>query len=216
VANDYTSSTDAFAEIVEGGYTSSTDYSTVYEPAMANFVTSASRLIDAEMGRWDGFFYPSTDTTTDYYDGSGLEEQEINEFVSISSVAVAEQGGVSSTNYTAWTENTDFLTWPYNASRLGKPITKLVIDTIDGSKAAFYRYQKSVKVIGVPGYATSSPAIIVQAAKMQAIRWFMRAKQGYQDTGATVEIGQMTFKGKLELDPDIKALLWPLKLELSR
>jgi len=211
MANSYTSSTDAFADISEGNY-SSTD--TVLNAVMVGFVTAASRLIDKEMGRWDGFFYPTTDSSTDYYDGSGLEAQEIDEYASISSVAVAEQGGVSSTNYTAWTENTDYLTWPYN--RRGKPITKLVLDVIDGQKGGFYRYQKAVKVVGIPGYSLTPPDIVALACKMQAIRWFMRAKQGYQDAGANVEIGSMTFKGKLELDPDIKALLWLLKLELER
>ena len=43
----------------------------------------------------------------------------------------------------------------------------------------------------------------------------MRAKQGWNDTGATVELGGMTFKGQTQLDPDVKAMLYPLKLELS-
>jgi len=220
VPNDYTSSTDVFADIPEGNYASSTDFTTVYKPAMDNFVTVASRLIDAEMGRWGGFFYPTTDASTDfYYDGSGLEEQEIDEFVSISAVAVAEQGGVSSTCYTAWTENTDYLVWPYNATAKGRPLTKLVIDVIDGSKAAWYRYQRAVKVTGVPGYSATPPDIIVQACKLQAVRWFFKAKQGYQEQGASVEFGSMRFTASStapKLDPDIKALLWPIKLELER
>ena len=73
-----------------------------------------------------------------------------------------------------------------------------------------------MKIVGKPGYSASVPDVVALATRMQAVRWFMRAKQGYQDTGANVEIGQMTFKGKLELDPDIKALLWPLKMELDR
>jgi hypothetical protein len=44
----------------------------------------------------------------------------------------------------------------------------------------------------------------------------MRAKQGYQDTGAQAEIGGLTFSKKLELDPDVKQLLYGLKLELDR
>ena len=217
MANDYTSSTDCFAELTDNTvYRSSSDYDTVFEPAMAGFVTSASRLIDAEMGRWDGFFYPTTDTKTNYYDGSGLEEQEIDEFVSISSVSVAEQGGVASTDYTAWTENTDYLTWPYNASNKGRPITRLDLDLIDGSKPGWYRYQKSVKVAGIPGYSATPPRLVVQACKRQAIRWFMQARQAYQDESASVELGQMVFKARTELDPDIKKMLWPLKLELDR
>jgi len=213
MANNYTSSTDAFADLSDStGYQTTTDY----YPVMDGFVTAASRLIDREVGRWDGFFYPSTDTATYYYDGSGDLSIEIDEFVSISTVSVAEQGGVASTSYTAWTENTDFLTWPYNASNKSRPITRLDIDEIDGSKAVWYAYQKAVKVVGIPGYASSPPDIVATACRMQAVRWFMRAKQGYQDTGANVEFGQMRFQGKLELDPDIKALLKPLKMELDR
>jgi hypothetical protein len=73
-----------------------------------------------------------------------------------------------------------------------------------------------VRVTGIAGYSLTPPAIISLAVRMQSIRWFMRAKQGYQDSGANVTVGGLTFKGQLELDPDIKALLYPLKLELDR
>lgn len=210
MANDYTTSTNAFADISEGNYTSS-DY-----PAMAGFVTAASRLIDNEMGRWDGFFYPTTDTKTFYYDGSGHEYQDIDEFVSISSVSVAEQGGLASSDYIAWTENTDYIVYPYNTTNKGRPITELQIIQFNGTKANWYRFQRSVQVQGIAGYSLTTPDTIAMATRMQAVRFFMRAKQGYQDSGADVSIGGMTFKGKLELDPDVKALLWPYKLELSK
>lgn len=205
MANDYTSSTDAFADISEGNYSSS-DY-----PQMASFVTAASRLIDREMGRWDGFFYPTTDSAIWYYDGNGECNQEIDEFVSISEVAVSEAGGLSSSDYTAWTLNTDYLTRPYNST----PIRSLALVEYNGTKGAFYSGQKSIRITGIPGYSSTPPDIVAQACKMQAVRWFMRAKQGYQDTGASVALGSMTFTGKLELDPDVKQLLWPLILELS-
>ncbi len=112
MTNSYTSSSDCFAEIAEGGYSSS-DY-----PQMATMVTAASRLIDAEFGRWPGFFYPSTSDETRYYDGSGYETQDIDEFVSITTVSVSEQGETSSTGYTDW-ETTDYLVWPYNHSANG-------------------------------------------------------------------------------------------------
>jgi hypothetical protein len=37
------------------------------------------------------------------------------------------------------------------------------------------------------------------------MRWFMRAKQGYQDAGAIMELGQMTYVK--ELDPDVQKIL---------
>jgi hypothetical protein len=209
VTNDYSTSTDAFADISEASYSSS-DY-----PAMAGFVTTASRLIDQEMGRWAGFFYPTTDSKTYYFDGSGDDEMDIGEWASISAVSVAEQGGIASTDYTAWTENTDYITAPYNATNLSKPIRHLVLVEYASTKYTFYRGQKSIKVVGIPGYSLTPPDVIVLATRMQATRWFMRAKQGYQDTGATAEIGGLTFSRKLELDPDIQQLLHGIKMELS-
>jgi hypothetical protein len=216
VANNYTTSTDAFADISEGSYSTS-DY-----PAMEGFVTAASRLIDLEVGRWEGFFYPTTDDVTRYYDGNRDGELDIDEFVSITSVSVSEQGGVASTDYTLW-GSTDYFVAPYNYSALGKPITSLIVDTINGSMAGFYGYRKAVQVVGIPGYAISStdgtispPAVVALACRIQAVRWFMRAKGGYQDVTGTDETGQLFYKGTAKLDGDVKLLLHPLKLELDR
>jgi hypothetical protein len=210
MANDYSTSTDTFADISEGNYSSS-DY-----PQMASFVTVASRLIDAEMGRGEGFFYPSTDDATYYYNGSGTQELNIDEFVSITSVSVSEQGGLSSSDYTIWTLNTDYLTAPYNAANKGKPINKLIIAQIPTTKAVWFSYQKSVKVVGVAGYSTTPPDLVKQACKVQAVRWFMRAKGGYQDVTGNDDIGKLYYKGETHLDSDVKAMLWPFKLELDR
>lgn len=209
MANDYTTSTDAFADISEGSYASS-DY-----PQMTAFVTAASRMIDAEVGRWAGFFYPTTDDVTRYYDGSGYGEQEIDEFVSITSISVSEFGGVESSDYTAWSSS-DYLVAPYNYAANSKPITKLIADKINGSKYGFYNYPKSVKVVGVAGYAATVPDLIAQAVRIQAVRWFMRAKGGYQDVTGNDDIGRLQYKGDAELDADVKLLLWPFKLELER
>lgn len=208
--NDYTTSTDAFAEMPEGNYSSS-DY-----PNMANYVTAASRLIDLEVGRWEGFFYPTTDDVTKYYDGSGYTDQEIDEFVSITSVSVAETGGLASTDYTTWTLNTDYILEPYNAAAEGKPYYRLSLVFYQGTKGAFYQGQKSVRVVGVAGYASAVPAVVAQAARIQAARWFMRAKGGWQDTGGNSNLGEPRYKGTAELDGDIRALLHPLKIELDR
>lgn len=208
--NNYVTSTDTFDDISEGNYSTS-DF-----PVMENFVAVASRLIDGEFGRPAGFFYPSTSDISFYYDGSGECEQEIDEFVSITSVAVAEQGGYSSSDYTTWTENTDFLVYPYNYSAQGKPIHKLVLTDLNNTKGVFYTGRRSVKVTGIPGYSTTPPDLIKQACKTQAIRWFLRAKQGWQDIGASDAFGNIYVKGITELDGDVRAMLWGLKLELQR
>lgn len=182
---------------------------------MSNYVTTASRLIDAFVGRWAGFFYPTTDDVTRYYNGSGGAEQEIDEFASITSVSVAEQGGLSSSDYTAWTLDTHYVTKPYNATANGKPIYCLELVDYNNTKAAFYSGQKSVKVVGIAGYSVAVPALIAQACRTQAVRWFMRAKGGWQDAGGNENMGTLRYKGAAELDGDIRAMLHPFVLELS-
>ncbi|HQX18145.1 MAG TPA: hypothetical protein PLA27_17130 [Anaerolineales bacterium] len=206
MANDYTSSTDAFADISEGSYTTS-DY-----PVMSDFVTFASRQIDAAFGRVAGFFYPTTDEVTYYYNGSGRATQYIDEFVSISSVAVAESGGLSSTDYTTWVEGTDYITYPYNASALGKPFTALGLVDYAGTKGAFYSGQKSVKVVGVAGYSASPPAIVAKATKIQAVQWFMKAKMGYQMVNSG---GETASALNYALDDNVLTILKPIFLEFS-
>ena len=181
---------------------------------ITDLIGTASRQIDFEVGREPGFFYPTTDEVTRYYNGSGYAEQEIDEFVSITAVSVAEEGGTSSTDYTAWAA-TDYIIYPYNYSSQGKPITKLIIDT-NGTKAAWYSYLKSVKITGIAGYSLAVPSPIETACRIQVARWFMRAKGGWQDVSGNDDFGRLRFRGMSELDGDIKLLLHPYKLELDR
>lgn len=210
MANDYSSSTDAFADMPESGYSSS---DTAAFAAMAGFVTAASRAVDLEVGRRPGFFYPTTDEVTLYYDGSGCDELEIGEFASISAVGISEQGGLQSTDYTTLSSS-DYFVEPYNYATDGKPIRKIILDTLNGSQWSFFGYRKGVKVTGIAGYSTTVPDTIARAVRRQAIQWFMAAKQGYQDTGASANIGGMTFTVD-RLDSNIKEMIWPFILELS-
>jgi hypothetical protein len=205
MTNDYILPDDAFEDISESGYTEA-DY-----PVIGGLVTVASRMIDAHLGRWPGFFYPTTDEQVFYYDGSDCAEQRINEFVSISQVSIAEQGGLSSTDYTNWTLNTDYLTFPYNAAALRKPINKLLIANHVGTKGAFYGFQRSVRVTGIPGYSATPPDLVLQACKAQSIQWFMKAKMGYQTMGS----GETKPALNYALDDNVQTMLYPLLLELS-
>ena len=181
-----------------------------YDAVISTMITSASRLIDREVGGWPNYFdAPSTDETR-YFDGSGEKEQYIDPLVSLTTVSVSESGGRASTNYTDWTENTDFYVWPYNYSKIGKPIEMLIVDNNAGSKGVFADVSKGVKVVGKFGYSASPPDAIKQAVRIQVNRWFMRAKQGWQDTSASERLGQMLYTQSL--DPDVKRLLEPFKI----
>lgn len=181
-----------------------------YDTVISNMITSASRLIDREVGGWVDYFFPTTDDETRYFDGSGEIEQYIDAMVSLTSVSVSESGGRASTNYTDWTEDTDYYVWPYNYSSKNIPIEKLIVDNSSGSKGKFSQVRKGVKVTGVFGYSSEPPDDIVQAVKIQVMRWFMRSKQAWQDTSASERLGQMLYTKSL--DPDVVELLQAYKI----
>jgi len=201
MANSYCSSSDIKAQMPEDYIASSTDYDANLDTLSA----TASRLVDRECGFWPGFFYPTTDSETRYFDGNGEQEIDIDPMVSLTSLAVSEEGNYASSDYTTWTQNTDFYTWPYNASGLSEPIRRLIVDH-NGDKSNFTRWKKALQVTGIFGYSASVPDPIKQACIIQVMRWYMRAKQGYQDAGASAEMGQMFYVRRL--DPDVKELLW--------
>lgn len=198
---DYCSSSDIKADMPDSALASSTD--TTYDTALGVFITAASRLIDKEVGREPDWF-ASTDSETRYYDGSGDVTQEIDECHTLTSVSVSESGGTGASDYTAWTLDTDFYVWPYQYSQLGQPICRLIADW-NGSKSIFPHFRKAVKVIGQFGYSSTPPDDIKMACKIQAVRWFARAKQMYQDASASAATGQLIYAKSL--DPDVKEIL---------
>jgi len=206
---DYCATSDIKTQLPEAYIASSTDY----DASIGALITSVSRLIDKEVGRWDNYFYPTTDSVTRYYDGNGGCELWIDEFTSISAVAVAETGGLSSSDYTAWSSS-DYITWPYNVT----PILRLDVDVLNGSKVYWEAYRKAIKVTGIPGYSTTPPADVKQACIIQTVRWFMRAKNAWAEGGANQEVGQVVvnvgnknFVGS-RLDPDVATILHPYKI----
>lgn len=205
---DYVTVAQVKADIPDSPLFDSTD--TTYDSVLSGMITAASRLIDKEVGGWANYFMPSTADTTRYFDGNGESELYIDPLTSLTSVAVSESGGRSSSNYTAWTLDTDFYVWPYNYSAMEEPIRALVVDNDSGSKGVFTKDRKSVKVVGRFGWSSIPPDDIVQAVKIQTVRWFMRAKQGYQDGGANPTLGEMVYVQ--ELDPDVKILLRPYQI----
>lgn len=199
---DYCSTSDIKADMPDSGLASSTD--TTYDTAIGNMITAASRLIDKYVGR-EANWFSSTDEKTRYYDGSGEVIQEIDEVHTLTSVSISDGGGTSSSSYEAITLNTDFYVWPYQYDQLGVPITRLIMDW-NGDEYTWPHFRKAVKVVGQFGYSSTPPDDVKMACKIQAVRWFSRAKQMYQDRGGGDFSGQITF-AKTEIDPDVKMLL---------
>lgn len=198
---DYTTLSDVKAQLVET-LGSTTD--TTYDALISSLITSASRAIDGYIGAEDDYFYPSSDAETRYYDGNGGNQIVIDNYVSITTLAVAESGGVSSSDYITWSSS-DWFDYPYNASAKGKPYNRIIVDIENGGKSYFPAWSKAVKVTGVFGYSATTPADVAQACKVMTLRYFMRAKNAFMDAGANPAIGQMFYI--TELDPDIKTLL---------
>ena len=65
-----------------------------YDAVLSEMITAASRLIDREVGGWPNYFDAPTTDATRYYDGNGEEELYIDPLVSLTSVSVAETGGL--------------------------------------------------------------------------------------------------------------------------
>jgi hypothetical protein len=179
-----------------------------YDGTLARLILRASRALD-RYTKWEpgSFARASTDEDIRYYDGSGNSQQWLDPFVAAPSLlAVSESGGLADSDYTTY-PSTDWFVWPPNAAQKGEPYYRIDLDIINGAQSIFYRYPKSVKVTAPFGYSLSTaiPDEIVQATIIQATRWFKRGQQAYQDTGAIVELGQLTYTKRL--DPEVAEII---------
>lgn len=199
--NDYTTISEVKTELID------TNWTTAYDTLLTTVITDASRAIDTFTGREPGAYSVSSDTTR-YFDGSGCSEQWIGELAALpTTISVAETGVVDNAagtggTYTVYTTS-DYFPWPDNALTERRPILRLDLDLLNGSKYVWYKFRRSVKIVGKFGYTTTAnlPPEIKRATKIQAIRWFKRDQQAYQDVGAIVELGQLRYVQAL--DPDI-------------
>jgi hypothetical protein len=207
--NDYCTNTQVKAVMPnDPAFTGST-----YDTLLATTITRACREIDRYLNRKPGAFKVDTDVTR-YFDGSGCAELWIDELAAApTSVGVAESGVVDSSagtggTYTSYAAS-DYLLWPYSALDDGQPFMRLDIDLFNGTKALWYRYPKSVKIVGKFGYSATVPADVEMAAVIQSVRLFQRSKQAFRDTGAIQELARLTYTKAL--DPDVAEMIKHLR-----
>lgn len=204
----------------------STTLDVSYDPLLTALVTRASRAIDRFTGREPGayqvendttrYFTPRpnrtranlyrnavTDNTLGAYVPGGPNELWIGELATDPTlVSMALTGNL--TQYTALAA-TNYLMWPYNAPAEGQPYRRIDLDLLNGTYRLWYQFPKAVKIVGKFGYSLTPPDEIVQATIIQAARWYKRATQGFADTGAIVELGQLRYTQKL--DPDVALII---------
>lgn len=182
-------------------------WTTAYDALLNVYATRASREFDRATNRHPGA-YAVTTASDRYFTGSGglyLYPGEMAE--APSAVAVAETGELST--LTSWNTASDYLPTPYNAADEGQPYTGLEIDAHNGSKSQWYAFPKAVKVSAKWGYAATVPDEVQQAVITMAARLFKRGQQGFQDTGAIQELGQLRYvKGQ---DPAVDDLIQRLR-----
>jgi hypothetical protein len=188
-----------------------------YDAVLDDMIETASREIDAFLGREPGTFYVTADSTR-YFDGCGGLDLWVDELAALpTTIAVAESGvtddatGTGGT-YTTWAV-TDYYMWPQNALAKGMPFMKVVLMPLTGSKSQWYSYPRGVKMTGKFGFSTTVPPEIKKACNVQCTRYFKRAQQAFADAGAIVELGQMTYVKKL--DPDVENILMAPKFARS-
>jgi hypothetical protein len=115
-----------------------------YDPLILRLANQVSRFIDRHCRQ---VFYP--ELAIRYFDGKGKTTVTIGSLLSLTSVAISEDDGLT---YTALTVDVDFrLTWwgDFNDPRSW---TQLVIDP-NGSETAWPKGFRSLKVTGVWAYA---------------------------------------------------------------
>jgi hypothetical protein len=171
-----------------------TDDAIVYEPALE----TASRLVDKACGRQFG----SVTATARYYTprwSRTLSQYvaDVDDFMSITSLAVATDTALTQTFSTAVT---DFLKWPVNAAADGEPWTQLRF----GPAATVLETPGSLRVTALWGW-TAVPDAIVQATLLQAARIAKRRDAPFGVAGSPDMGNELRLLSKL--DPDVALMV---------
>jgi hypothetical protein len=177
--------------------------STDHDAILTALATRASRFVDRYTKRSNGAFCVGSVGQVRYFDGNGSEDLWVGELAAMPSIIEVAEGGDLS-DLTPWAV-TDVLGYPENAVAEGIPINQLKVDIINGTKTCWPAYPKAVKLTCLPGFSAVTPDEIKQAAIIQVARWFKRGQQGFQDAGASAELGQLQFAGGL--DREVKQIL---------
>jgi hypothetical protein len=177
---------------------------TTFDTALEGVIEGISRAIDYHCSR---FFWKDTNDTTAYFTPANSNYLLIGDYVSITTLSV-DNGNRS---YVAWTVDTDYELWPYNALLEQEQRPYQRIDLIPYS--ARYRFlpdvPKNVKVVGKRGW----PAV-PKSIKEACLIWSMRSYKRYSTplgVSAMTPLGEMQSKVPPP-DPDVMFLLSPYVL----
>lgn len=176
---------------------------TTYDTAIEGVIEAVSRAIDLQCAR---FFWKDTNDGTYYFNAYEHNQLLIGDFVSITTLSTDDSANRS---YQAWTVDTDFDLWPYNASADGIPYSMIEVAPTSGKRFPI-GVGKGVKIVGKRGW----PAV-PKPIKEACIIWSMRTYKRYATplgVSAMTALGEMSVKVPPP-DPDVAHLLSPYVLQ---
>lgn len=165
-----------------------------------DLLTGACRAIDLWTG---GRFYATTETR--YYQAIHSGCLRVDDLLSVTTLKTDEDG--DRTYEVTWA-TTDYYLEPINAPLLGRPYTRIEVDSVNGDYRFPTSVQRGVQIAGSWGYCTATPAPIKEATLLLSARLYKRGDAVLGVAGSP-ETGVL----RIQSDPDINALLWPFKRE---
>lgn len=171
---------------------------TASDTALEGIITSISRAIDNECGR---YFYKSTASEVRYFTPRESTSVFVGDVVSVTNL-YTDSG--NRTYATTWA-TTDYDLFPYNSTSLSEPEPYRFIDVAPAGSYRFYTHlPKSVKLDAVFGWS-AVPSAITEACLLWSMRFFKRYK-------TPLGISAMTALGEQQTkvpppDPDVLQLI---------
>ena len=168
-----------------------------FDTAIEQAIEAVSRAIDLHRGR---FFWTDTSDVTRYFTPLSDTYVLIGDWVSITTLSTDSNGDRS---YTAWTADTEYELWPYDANADGKPYMRVDVAP-QGGKRFYTGISKGLKLVGKRGWP-AVPKPIHEAC----VLWLLRAYKRY---ATPLGVSAMTALGQLNVkvpppDPDVEHLL---------
>jgi hypothetical protein len=197
------STSNAYATLVDArrqaGITASTDE--VDDARLEAIVRAVSRNIDDWTGRR---FYTSTADEVRYFTACSDERVDVGDILSVTNLHTDYNG--DRVFESTWS-STDYELEPVNSSLEGLPYSAIYAAPL-ASYSFPPRLRRGVKVTGRWGYSTAAPDVVREACLIQVSRIFRRRDSPFGIAGS-LDMG--TIKLAAQLDPDVKAMLGPLR-----
>jgi hypothetical protein len=128
------------------------------------------------------------------------------------SITVSDADGLDLSGYTPRFQHGQLLLIGSEQFALGTVVaattnTLTVVGAQHGTTAAIHAKAATISI-------WRPDSLVKQATIAQALRWFKRGQQAFQDTGGVAELGQITYTKRL--DPEIEMMLYDAGLRRSR